>query len=113
MSILNMEEIFTLLSSENYAARAIGEYLLVKDKYEKLHRIIVKREAGKLDFSPKCTMEQWKAQAAAMGSYLYQLEVKAEMEGYGLDEGYVRAHLAGANCAKRAAEEMREAVMHG
>lgn len=66
-------------------SRTIGEYFFVKDKYDKLHSMIIKREAGKLDFKPKCPMEQWKSQASAMGQYLYQLEVKAEIEGYSLD----------------------------
>ena len=47
--------------------------------------MIIKREAGKLDFEPNCPMEQWKSQASAMGKYLYQLEIKAEIEGYSLD----------------------------
>lgn len=69
-----------LLQSDDYKERMRGEYYFVKEKYEKLHKMIIKREAGKLDFSPACPMEQWKAQAAAMGSYLYQLEVRAYME---------------------------------
>lgn len=76
-----IDEIVALLRSDDYKDRAKGEYYFVKDKYEKLHRMIIRREAGKLDFKPNCPMEQWKAQAAAMGAYLYQLEVKAEMEG--------------------------------
>ena len=43
--------------------------------------MIVKREAGTITFKPNCPMEQWKAQAAAMGEYLHQLEIKAEIEG--------------------------------
>lgn len=70
---------------EGYKLRAIEEYFSVKEKYEKLHKMIVKREAGKLDFTPNCPMEQWKAQAAAMGAYLYQLELKAAYEGYDLE----------------------------
>lgn len=77
----SMEIIFQLLQSDDYKERARGEYYFVLDKYEKLHRMIIKRDAGKLDFKPNCPMEQWKAQAKAMGEYLYQLEVKAEIEG--------------------------------
>ena len=86
MSGLTMKEIFMLLISSNYSDRAAGEYWLVKDKYEALHRMIVKREAGTLDFEPNCPMEQWKAQAAVMGEYLHQLELKAEYEGCDLTE---------------------------
>ena len=72
-------------TGDTYAERAIGEYWFVKIKYERLHKMIIKREAGKLDFTPNCSMEQWMAQAAAMGAYLYQLEIKAEIEGVDLD----------------------------
>ena len=78
---MDLEQIIKLLKSDSYKERAKGEYYFVKDKYEKLHNMIIKREAGKLDFDPNCPLEQWKAQAAAMGNYLYQLEIKACMEG--------------------------------
>ena len=81
---MTLDEIIELLKSDSYKDRAKGEYWFVKDKYEKLHRVIIRREAGKLDFKPNCPMEQWKAQASAMGQYLYQLEVKAEIEGIDL-----------------------------
>lgn len=83
--IMAFDKIIELLKSDDYKSRAIGEYYFVKDKYNKLHSMIIKREAGKLDFKPKCPMEQWKSQASAMGQYLYQLEIKAEIEGYSLD----------------------------
>ena len=73
-------------TGETYKERALGEYWFVKIKYERLHAVIVKREAGKLDFTPNCPMEQWKAQAAAMGEYLHQLEIKACMEDVDLDD---------------------------
>ena len=82
---MTFDRIIELLKSDDYRSRAIGEYFFVKYKYDKLHSMIIKREAGKLDFKPKCPMEQWKSQASAMGQYLYQLEVKAEIEGYSLD----------------------------
>ena len=82
---LHFDKIIELLKSDDYKSRAIGEYYFVKDKYDKLHSAIIKRDAGKLDFEPRCPMEQWKSQASAMGQYLYQLEIKAEIEGYSLD----------------------------
>ena len=65
-----MPDLSTLLrmsESGDYKARSAAEYLFIKDKYEKLHRMIVKREAGTLGFEPNVPMERWKAQAAAMG----------------------------------------------
>lgn len=78
---MDFNDIISLLQSDNYKDRAKGEYYFVRDKYEKLHRMIVKREAGTIDFEPNCPMQQWKDQAHAMGEYLYQLEIKAEIEG--------------------------------
>ena len=80
------ENILSLLNSADYKDRAKGEYLFVKDKYNKLHKMIIQREAGTLSFKPNCSMEQWKAQASAMGAYLYQLEIKAEIEGVVLED---------------------------
>ena len=82
---MTFDKIIEFLKSDDYRSRAIGEYYFVKDKYNKLHSMIIKREAGKLDFEPNCPIEQWKSQASAMGQYLYQLEIKAEIEGYSLN----------------------------
>ena len=82
---MTFDRIVELLRSDDYRSRAIGEYYFVKDKYDKLHSMIIRREAGKLDFEPNCPMDQWKLQASAMGQYLYQLEIKSEIEGYSLD----------------------------
>lgn len=79
-------EILSLLNSEDYKERAKGEYLLIKGKRDRLHRMIALREAEKLNFEPNCPMWQWKAQEAAMDEYLYQLEIKAIFEGVTLED---------------------------
>lgn len=61
--------------------RFIDEYNALKDKYTKLHKMIVKYEAGTLEFEPKCSIEVLKNQKCAMGQYLYCLEVRSEIEG--------------------------------
>ena len=75
------EVVMNLLNSEDYKERMKGEYLFVKDKYEKLHRIIVKYDAGTLGFDLTCDIRLLRDQAAAMGQYLYLLEVRAQIEG--------------------------------
>ncbi len=65
---------------EDYKQRLVKEYKELKERYTKLHTIIVKYEAGTLDFTPNCPIELLKKQASAMGSYLYALEVRAEIE---------------------------------
>lgn len=91
MRDIPMSTVRTLMQSGDYRERALAEYWYVKDKYERLHRAIIKREAGTLEFTPNCPMEQWKAQAAAMGAYLYQLEIKAEYEHMALESIFVYA----------------------
>lgn len=65
----------------DYKDRMLQEYRELKERYDKLHRIIIKYEAGTLDFTPTCPIELLKKQAKAMGEYLYILEVRAEIEG--------------------------------
>nr|DAH10660.1 MAG TPA: hypothetical protein [Caudoviricetes sp.] len=63
-----------------YVSRMIAEYHKLKDKYTKLHRMLVKHEAGTLDFKPTCPIELLEHQANVMGEYLHILEVRAEIE---------------------------------
>lgn len=68
----------------DYKDRLLQEYRELKERYDKLHRIIVKHEAGTLDFTLSCPIGLLKAQAKAMGEYAYTLEVRAEIEGIAL-----------------------------
>jgi len=57
------------------------EYRETKERYEKLHRIVTKYEAGVLEYTPKCSIELLKQQKKHMGEYLHDLEVGAFVEG--------------------------------
>jgi len=81
-----MNNIDEIEMNETWQDRFIQEYAYVKTKYEKLHRMIVKYEADALDFKPNCSLELLKRQAAAMGTYLYILEIRSEIEGIELPE---------------------------
>lgn len=74
-----------LMESDDYKNRFIAEYIQTKIRYEKLHKMIVKYEAGTLDFTPTCPIELLKEQASYMGKYLYILEVRAQLEGVNLN----------------------------
>lgn len=63
-----------------YVSRMIAEYREIKDKYNKLHRMLIKHEAGTLDFEPTCPIELLEHQANVMGEYLHTLEIRAEIE---------------------------------
>ena len=72
---------------KDYQVRMWKEYRDLRDKYKKLHRMIVKAEAGTLDFTLNCPLELLKEQANYMGNYLRILEIRAEIEKINLFEG--------------------------
>lgn len=79
-----LHDIIGLMCSEDYKDRFKAEYLQLKMRYNKLHHMVVKYEANKLEFKPSCDIELLKKQKAAMGNYLYCLEVRAQVEGIDL-----------------------------
>ena len=78
---MGLNETAPMMASEDYKERFKAEYYQTKIRYEKLHRMCVKYEAGTLDFTPNCPLELLTTQKAAMGKYLHCLEVRAEIEG--------------------------------
>ena len=77
---MELKDTVELMNSENYKDRFVAEYRQTKIRYNKLHNMIVKYEAGTLSFTPSCSLELLKEQKSAMGKYLYCLEVRAEIE---------------------------------
>lgn len=69
-----------IIETTTYKDRMREEYLQLKDRYNKLHRMVTKYEAGTLDFTPTCSLDLLKAQKKAMGEYLHCLEIRAEIE---------------------------------
>lgn len=67
-------------SMESWKERMINEYREVKERYEKLHNMLVKYDAGKLEFTPSCPIDLLREQASVMGRYLYILEERACIE---------------------------------
>ena len=78
--MIDMERIYALSLSDNYKDRFVAEYLQLKDRYNKLHKMLVKWEAKTLSFEPTCPIEVLEKQASLMGQYLKQLEIRAEIE---------------------------------
>lgn len=70
----------TMMRSADYKDRMKAEYWQTKYRYNRLHKMVVKYEAGKLEFTPDCPLDLLKEQLAAMGKYLYVLEVRAAIE---------------------------------
>ena len=78
---MELKDTITMMNSEDYKERFKAEYHQTKIRYEKLHKMVVKYEAGTLNFTPKCSLELLKEQKKHMGLYLNCLEIRAEIEG--------------------------------
>ena len=78
---MELKNTVEMMNSADYKERFKAEYYQTKIRYEKLHKMVVKYEAGMLNFTPKCSIELLKEQKSFMGQYLNRLEVRAEIEG--------------------------------
>ena len=83
---MELKDTIELMTSNDYKERFQAEYYQTKIRYKKLHNMIIKMEAGTLEFEPKCDLELLKSQCSNMGAYLYMLEIRAEKEGISLLE---------------------------
>lgn len=70
---------------EDYKVRMVNEYKELKDRYTKLHNMLVKHDAGTLDFTLSCPADLLREQKSVMGKYLNILEIRAEIEGIRLE----------------------------
>lgn len=69
---------------DDYKIRMVKEYVELKERYEKLHKMIVKYDVGILDFTPNCPIDILRKQKSIMGEYLNILEIRAEIENIDL-----------------------------
>lgn len=76
-----LRDTVALMNSADYKERFKAEYIQTHIRYEKLRNMIVRYEAGTLDFEPSCPMNLLKQQACAMENYLFCLEARAQIEG--------------------------------
>ena len=78
---IELRDTVNIMNSSDYKERFAAEYWQTKIRYDKLHEMCTKYEAGTLDFTPNCPLYLLKEQKSAMGNYLHCLEVRAEIEG--------------------------------
>ena len=72
------------MNSSDYKDRFKAEYQQVKIRHEKLHKMLVKWDAGTLDFEPTCSKALLMEQERYMREYIRCLETRAEIEGVDL-----------------------------
>lgn len=78
---MELKDTIEMMNSEDFKERFKAEYYQTKTRYDKLHKTLIKYEAGTLNFEPKCSLELLTEQAKHMGLYLKCLEIRAEIEG--------------------------------
>jgi hypothetical protein len=78
---MELKDTVDLMNSNNWKDRFLAEYLQTKIRYEKLHKLAIKREVGKLEFDTPIPFDSWKEQLKHMGLYLYELEKQAVIHG--------------------------------
>ena len=83
---MNMKETADMMLNEDYKKRFVAEYWQTKNRYDALHRMTIRYEAGTLEFKPTCSVELLKEQKSHMGNYLRVLEIRAEIEGINLND---------------------------
>ena len=83
---MELKNTIPMMESESWVDRFIAEYEQTKIRYNKLHKLIIKREVGKHGFDAPIPLESWKTQAYHMGLYLYELEKQAAIHGIELPD---------------------------
>lgn len=53
----DLNKTIKLMERKDYKERFKAEYYQTKIRYTKLHNMLVKYEAGKLDFTPTCSID--------------------------------------------------------
>lgn len=81
---MELKDTVELMNSEDYKDRFKAEYLQTKIRCEKLHAMLIKLDAGVLEFTPTCPAINLKQQERSMQEYLKQLEIRAVIEGIDL-----------------------------
>ena len=77
---MELNDTVELMNSNDYKDRFKAEYLQTKIRYDNLHTMLVKYQAGTLDFEPDTSRTILMEQERYMREYLRILEVRAEIE---------------------------------
>lgn len=80
-----LKDTVEMMNSDDYKERFKAEYLQTKIRYDKLHKMLIKHEAGTLEFTPTCPIRILTEQKRYMGEVLRCLEIRAAIEGISLE----------------------------
>ncbi|WP_300628055.1 hypothetical protein [uncultured Thomasclavelia sp.] len=78
---MELKDTVEMMQSDDYKERFKAEYYQTLERFNKLYNLLIKHEAGTLDFVPSCPITLLQEQKMYMDNYLHILEVRAEIEG--------------------------------
>ena len=81
---MELKDTIEMMQSVDYKERFKAEYYQTKIRYDKLNKMCLRYETGKLKFTPSCSLEMLKEQKSMMGGYLNAMEKRALIEGIDL-----------------------------
>lgn len=82
---MELKDTIELMNSSDYKDRFKAEYYQTEIRRNKLDNMLVKYEAGTLEFTPSCPIRILQMQLKNMEEYLRQLRIRAEIEEIGLE----------------------------
>lgn len=82
---MELKDTIEMMNSEDYKERFKAEYLQTKIRHDKLDNMLIKYQAGTLNFKPNCPIENLEDQKYYMNEYLRTLKIRAEIEGIELN----------------------------
>lgn len=82
---MELKDTVELMNSSDYKDRFKAEYWQAKIRYEKLRKMLIKWDAGTLEFEPTCSKRILLEQERYMREYILCLETRAEIEGVVLE----------------------------
>lgn len=77
---ITLKDTIPLMCSANYKERFLAEYIQLAIRYYSLRKMIIKYEAGTLEFTTTCDIAILRVQLDDMANYMKALEVRAKIE---------------------------------
>ena len=82
---MELKDTIELMNSNDYKERFKAEYLQTKIRHDKLEKMLIKYNAGTLDFTPSCDIGLLDDQLWYMERYLRILQIRAEAKNIDLE----------------------------
>ena len=87
---MELKDTIEAMCDADYKKRFIAEHWQLRIRVQRLESMIIKAEAGKLDFTPTCPIDILRGQLSAMQRYLHYMRVRALIEGIKLSDEEVQ-----------------------